>query len=306
MPLSLRALALVGLALAAACRPAAPHPEPATPAALAQSLLAADRAFAREAQARTLPLALRVMFTSDVRMPAPRGEILVGSAKVEAAIAATPDSTARASWTPIRVGLSADGLQGFTVGFLTTTRPDGSRAQFKYLAYWVRLGVSEGGSAWRVTAWRRRPMELVPIDSAPLPPLLPTRMVARTTDERILAAQLAELRAAEGEFSALANRIGVGAAFAQRGTDASINVGPPSDGRFTVGAEAIARAVSGGQPLDAPSTITWGADTAIVASSGDLGITFGVIRPKNDARAPGSSFFTIWRKSNGVWRYVAE
>ena len=113
------------------------------------------------------------------------------------------------------------------------------------------------------------------------------------------------LRAAEAEFSALANRIGVGAAFAQRGTPESLNAGRPSDGRFIRGADAIAQVVAGGAALDAPSTITWSADTAIVATSNDLGITFGVIRPKQSP-ATGTSFFTIWRKSNGVWRYVAE
>jgi hypothetical protein len=47
----------------------------------------------------------------------------------------------------------------------------------------------------------------------------------------------------------------------------------------------------------------------MVASSGHLGITFGVIRPQGNAAATaarGASFFTVWRRGNGVWRSVAE
>jgi hypothetical protein len=150
-------------------------------------------------------------------------------------------------------------------------------------------------------------MDIVAIDSTLLPPILPDRLVPPDTNAVRARARDVELRAAEAEFSALANRIGVGAAFAARGTPVSLNVGAPNEGRFTRGADAIAALVARPQPLDAPSTITWGADTAIVASSGDLGITFGVIRPKSgQPGAPGSSFFTIWRKVNGAWRYVAE
>ncbi len=282
---------------------------PATPVTAAEQVLAADRAFARAAATRAYPEAVAAMVADDVLMPAPRGEILAGRARLVSALAATADSTARATWTPIQVGLAADGTQAFTVGFIVTTRADGSRAFFKYLTYWTRTT-----NGWRAAAWRRRPMDAVPIDSTMLPALLPERLVAPVASDAQLAQQRAELRAAEGEFSALANRIGVGAAFAQRGTAASLNVGAPSEGRFTRGADAIARAVSGGQALDAPSSIVWGADSALVASSGDLGITFGVIRAKTPpagasspgASSPGASFFTIWRKFNGQWRYVAE
>ena len=86
-----------------------------------------------------------------------------------------------------------------------------------------------------------------------------------------------------------------------RGTEESLNVGSVNEGRFTRGAIAIARAVAGGQALDAPSTIVWSADTALVASSGDLGIPFGVIRPKGvPACQPArvTSFLTIWRRAS--------
>jgi hypothetical protein len=56
--------------------------------------------------------------------------------------------------------------------------------------------------------------------------------------------------------------------------------------------------------------VSWSADRAIVASSGDLGVTFGFIRP-NAGRPEGAGatpFFTIWRRAdvNDRWRYIAE
>jgi hypothetical protein len=270
---------------------------------VADAVLAADRRFS--ASPLPLPQAIGAMLADDARMPAPRGEILLGRARIEAALAATADSAARARWIPVQVGLAADAGHAFTVGFLIASRPDGSRATFKYLTFWTQTP-----SGWRAAAWRRRPMDNVAIDSTPLPPLLPPRLVGPFLPASLRETYTNGLRAAEAEFSASANQIGVGAAFVQRGTPESLNAGRPSDTRFVRGADAIAQVVAGGAPLDAPSTITWSADTAIVATSNDLGITFGVIRPKNDPRATGTSFFTIWRKANGnpngVWRYVAE
>lgn len=294
-------------ALLAACRPATPEPRLSTPADVASSLLAADRAYAAAARALPFRDALASMFADGVMMPAPPTRILAGKAAVLGAFATSPDTAARLAWTPIRAGVSADGQHGFTVGFLVATRPDGSVSTAKYLAYWIREG-----DAWRVAAWRRRPMSPgVAIDSTPLTPLLPARLVAPTRDAATIAQHRRGLIAAEQGFSDEAQRIGVGAAFAQLGDPEAINLGLPSEGHVVVGPAAIARTVSGGQPLDAPSTIVWGADTALVASSGDLGITFGVIRPKSpptDQPGAGASFFTIWRRASPTapWRYVAE
>src|SRR4029079_9209872 len=56
-----------------------------------------------------------------------------------------------------------------------------------------------------------------------------------------------------------------------------------------------------------PAKINWSADDAIVASSGDLGVTIGNIRP-NDGKPGGGAFFTIWMRDDPSqpWRYVAE
>jgi hypothetical protein len=79
---------------------------------------------------------------------------------------------------------------------------------------------------------------------------------------------------------------------------------------FVLGAEAIGRAVSVGSPPTG-SQVSWAPDRVIVASSGDLGVTVGTIRPNAPAAgaaAAGIPFFTIWRRANSSapWRYVAE
>lgn len=305
-------LVVASIATLAACRTATPSSAAPvqsgarTPARIADELLAAERGYAKAAASRVMRDGLGAMFTDGVLMPAPRGVILAGKAPVLAALSATADSTARITWTPIRVGLAADGEHGFTVGFMFATRPDGTKAQYKYLSFWVR-----DGGTWKVSGWRRRAMDMVAVDSTMLSPLLPERLVAPVRDRVTLAQHLASVRGAEQGFSDTAQRIGVGAAFVVMGNETSVNVGLPTDGRFIVGSPAIARLVAGGQPLDAPSTIVWGADTAVVSSSGDLGMTFGVIRPKAAPAGPalaGSSFLTIWRKAGpgAPWRYVAE
>src|SRR5437868_6900611 len=57
------------------------------------------------------------------------------------------------SWRAVQGGVSADGTQGFTYGYLTVTAGDPARRERKYLAYWVRR--PEG---WRVAAWRQVPL----------------------------------------------------------------------------------------------------------------------------------------------------
>jgi hypothetical protein len=56
----------------------------------------------------------------------------------------------------------------------------------------------------------------------------------------------------------------------------------------------------------------WAPDRVIVASSGDLGVTIGLIRetaPGSDPNAPTVfPFFTVWQRSSPAdpWLYVAE
>ncbi|MBA3270952.1 MAG: hypothetical protein H0T71_10600, partial [Acidobacteria bacterium] len=111
-------------------------------------------------------------------------------------------------------------------------------------------------------------------------------------------------------FADAAQTIGVGAAFTNNGSSDAVNMGPPNQPAFTISAASIGKAIGEGSPTDS-APIAWAADAgSIVASSGDLGVTFGFIRAhKPETGRPGATpFITVWRRAsvNDPWRYVAE
>ena len=281
-----------------------PPGENGSPRAAADRLLAADRAFAAAAGDRPAVDALAAMFADDVTVPGPGNLFVQGKPKAIEALKANPENlTARVRWTPIRAGISADGQHGFTFGYMTATRADGSTVELKYLAYWVKR--SDG---WRVAAYRRRPRPAGDVSIQMMPPSVPPALVAPTTDAAVLRQHAASLEAAEQAFSDEAQRIGIGPAFAKHGRADAVNMGGPNSPGFIVGSEAIGRDVAG-ESAPNSSPVEWNADRVLVASSGDLGITFGMIRFKDPQPAGPAAvpFFTIWRREPGQpWRYIAE
>lgn len=279
-----------------------------SPQAAADVLLAADRAYSAASAATDAVAGLTAMFAPDVIMPGPPGRLLRGTAAVTASLRATPDNLgARVTWTPVRVGLSADGEHGFTFGFMTQVRPDGTTLPLKYMAYWVK-----GGSGWRVAGYkraRRRPEGGAA--TTPMAPLVPLRLVPAARDEVRQHALERGLSDAEGAFSDEAQTIGLGAAFTKWGSATAVNMGGPDSAEYVVGAAAIGRSVGAGAP-GTTSPVEWSTDVALVASSGDLGISFGYIRPHaapaSGAAPQGQPFFTIWHRASPTapWRYIAE
>ena len=269
---------------------------------LVEEILATDRAFAAAAAGLDTVGALSAMFDDDIIVPLPDGAFARGKAAAVEALRSNPFNTAsKAQWTPIRGGVSADGQHGFSLGYMTLTGNDGSVRLAKYLTYWIR---TEQG--WRAAAYKRMGRPEGEVSMEVMAPSLPARLVAPTADNATLAGYRQSLIAAEQAFSDEAQRIGIGPAFRRNGRDDAVNVG--GEASFAVGAENIARFVGDGS---ATSPVSWGADDALVASSGDLGITFGVIRPNGpppEGRPAAASFFTIWRR-DGIddrWRYIAE
>ena len=202
---------------------------------------------------------------------------------------------------PVRGGISADGTQGFTYGYLTLSGGDPARRNRKYLAYWVRR--PEG---WRVAAYRQlpRPAGEVPLDL--LPASLPGFAAAPSDDPAAIAAHQASLAAAEKAFSDRAQQVGLRAAFREYGREDAMNM--YEGAAFRVGLDAITAGFPEGQTT---SPLNWSTDRAIAASSGDLGVSIGTIR-SNAAVPEGQPssfpFFTIWRRDrpDAPWRYVAE
>lgn len=295
-------LPLVGACWSASASILSPQ---ATPQDTVEQLLAADRAFGAAGAKTTLVPALTAMFAPDVIMPAPGG-LMRGRAAATDALKANPaNASARITWTPLRGGISGDGLHGFTFGYMTMTPATGAGVPLKYLAYWIKRD-----GQWLVAAYKRRPRPAGEVSTAMLPASLPAQLVTPTADAAAVAAHRAGLVAAEKAFSDEAQRIGIGAAFTSFGWPDAMNMGGPDDAGFVIGNELIGRNIGAASPGNS-SPVFWSADEAIVAASGDLGVTFGLIRthPQPNATAPPpppQPFFTIWRKVNGVWKYIAE
>lgn len=275
-----------------------------TPADVADELLAADRAFSAEA-GDDLVAALTAMFSENVILPAPGGTFLRGRDAALEALQANPANVdVRAHWDPLRAGVSADGLHGFTFGYMAVQRADSTPTLYKYMTYWERQP-----DGWRARAWKRAPFEGADVAEEPMEPALPPSLVPAETDPDAIRGHEESLAEAERAFSRDAQSIGLGPAFVRHGRPDAVNMGPRSS-PFLVGAEAIGAMVGEGEPPNA-SSVSWGPDEAvIVASSGDLGITFGRIRSNDPAAAdsPPFPFFTIWRRDSRdePWRYVAE
>jgi hypothetical protein len=101
-------------------------------------------------------------------------------------------------------------------------------------------------------------------------------------------------------WSEIRKYIGVGPAFVKWGSADAMNMGRLA--AFTMSAAEIGKDIGGPNPNE-PGTIKWKADHVIASSSGDLGVSIGYIRQKGDASAPGSPFFTVWRKgADGKWK----
>jgi ketosteroid isomerase-like protein len=284
------------------CLLAIATPVQSTPQQAVDELIAADRAFAAAAPSKANVIdALTPMFTDDVIMPLPGGKFAHGVNDAVAFLKSNPDNTtAKAEWTPIRGGISADGTQGFTFGYMTLRKPDGTAVPLKYMAYWVK-----SAAGWRAAVYKRSRRPEGAVSTAMMPASLPAKLVAPAPGA--VAAAEAEVAAAEKKFSDESQTIGLGPAFAKFGAPDAVNMG--GEPEYVVGNDKIAAAVGGPTP-SAPSPLHWAADEKVIAaSSGDLGISIGIIHrnaPQPDGSNPTNAFFTIWRKINGVWKYVAE
>ena len=269
-------------------------------------LLAADRAYSAASAKTEIISGLTPMFSKKVVMPVPATP--TSPAKfadgidqvVEVLKANKANEGAKLEWTPIRGGISADGQHGFTYGYMTIHRADGTSLPAKYLSYWIR----EDG-AWKVAAYKRSGRPAGEVSTALMAPSVPARMVAPSTDVATVAAFSKSVADAEQAFSDEASVIGLGPAFLKYGLPDAMNIGRAA--AFTFGNEAISKDVDPNG--SGPSQLVWKSDhTVMVASSGDLGVSIGWIHQKSDPTGPGFPFFTIWRRDNPTapWRYIAE
>ena len=289
----IRSLLLVLLLIAA---PAAA--KPSDPGAAVEELLAADRAFSAEAaKAADVPSGLAPMIDAEAVMPVPGKGHVVGRDAVLAALRDNPSfKEGKASWVPVRGGISADGTQGFTYGFLSLTGGDSAKRERKYLSYWIKR--PEG---WRVVAYRQNGRESGEVSKEMISPSLPGFIADPVADPAVIEAQQMSVAAAERSFSDRAQVVGLKKAFREYGREDAMNM--YAGAGFAIGLDAITAAFK-----DEPATINWGTERAFAASSGDLGVSIGTIHPNDPKAGAGFPFFTVWRRDapDQPWRYIAE
>ena len=276
-----------------------------TPAAVANDLLAADRAFSAASGKTDLIAGLSAMFADDIVLPNPAG-IAFGLEQAVKALRSNPaNAAARIEWTPVRAAISGDGRHGFTAGFMTMRLSDGKDVPLKYLAYWEKQK-----AGWRVRVYKRGQAKVVP-SLEPMPNVVPSQIVAPATDQATIERYRDSLANAETSFSRDAQTLGMRAAFTRYGDPEAINLGGPDVATFLIGNQAIGAGVGGERP-EVGSPVSWGPEHTIVAGSGDFGVTIGYIVPNapgaDGKPQPGRPFFTIWRRDrpDGPWRYIAE
>lgn len=241
------------------------------------------------------------MFLANVVFQAPGGHIHGRDSAVAAMRASTWNIGATASWTPIGGGTASSGQDGFTYGYMTITRADGSAQLAKYVAYWVK---TSGG--WRIAAYKRLPRPAGMVSNETQPLSIATRALP-VSDSATVARYADELSLAEHAFSRDAQSMGLGPAFAKWGASEAVNTGGGAHAEFVRGPQAIAASVTAGL---APNTkVEWAPTQVIVANTGDLGVSIGTIRiTPAGGMTSEVPFFTVWKRAwpSEPWRYVAE
>jgi len=274
---------------------------PASAKSAVDTLLAADRAFAAQSKKLDPVAGITSMLDGEAAMPLPGKGIIVGKAAIIEAFKASPAfKEGHVTWAPVRGGISADGTQGFTFGFLTAGSGDPAKRDRKYLAYWVKRP-----AGWRVVAYRQNPREAGAVSTAMMDPALPGFTAKARVDERLDMRNKLGLAVAEKAFSDRAQIVGLKKAFSEYGRADAMNM--YSGAGFTIGADAIAANFK----EEGPAKIHWSTERGFVASSGDLGVSIGMIRPNAPPKAgepEGFPFFTVWKreKPGAPWRYIAE
>lgn len=283
----------------------APNAIAQTQGANRAALLAADRAFSAASASTDLISGITGMLSDSVTMVA-LGELFHGVPAARDALGRNADNAKSTfTWTPIQGDVSTDGMAGYTMGFTTWKRPDGTDVPGKYVAYWTK----ERG-AWKVLVYKRTARGAGDVslteEAAPAKSLVKNSNYSSTDSLRFAK----ELDAAERAFSDTASVIGLGNAFTKNAAVDGHHVGSATDADFRRGPADIGAGISaGGEPP--LGTLTWKPDRVHVAKSGDLGITYGYISIA--APAPGGparrvSYLTVWKRNavTDPWKLAIE
>jgi hypothetical protein len=138
-----------------------------------------------------------------------------------------------------------------------------------------------------------------------IPPSLPAFVAEPKNDPELIASHNRSVAAAEKAFSDRAQVVGLRKAFGEFGRPDAMNM--YAGAGFAYGLDAVVANFK----EEGPASIHWGTERSFVASSGDLGVSIGMIRPNAPPKAgepDGFPFFTVWKrdKPGAPWKYIAE
>ena len=262
-------------------------------------LLAVDRAYAEAAKSVNLIDALVAPLAPNAVFLAPGSVFPRGPAQVRALLQATPaNALAKWSWTAIRVDVSSDGKEGYTVGYTELTQPSGAILPGRYLAYWVK----QGDGTWKIEAYKR--ITRVPGAVSLTPPSgfeTPDDKHRRYFPNTDAAAEAEAAAATDQAFSDLAQIVGNSEAFARYAAPTAAQSGSSASVGWEWGRAAIA-AAHAPEPL---GIFSWTPVISHAAASGDFAFTVGWVF--NASGQTLGKYFSVWQKQNtGEWLYVVD
>jgi ketosteroid isomerase-like protein len=262
-------------------------------------LLAVDLAYAAAAKSVNLLDALVAPLAPQAVFLAPGPVFPRGPAAVRALLSATPSNAlAKWSYAPIRVDVSSDGKEGYTMGYTELTNAAGAVAPGRYLSYWVK----QSDGTWKVEAYKRIARAAGQVSLKPPPGFeTPDNKHRRYFPNTDAASEAAAAAAADQAFSDLAQVVGNSAAFARYAAPSAAQSGTSASVGWEFGRAAIAAA----HASEALGTFSWTPVIAHAAESGDLAFTVGWVF--NSAGQTLGKYFSVWQKQNtGEWLYVVD
>jgi len=262
-------------------------------------LLAVDRAYAEAAKSANLIDALVAPLAPQGVFLAPGTVFLRGPDAARAALSANPSNAlSKWSWTAIRVDVSSDGKEGYTMGYTELTQPSGAVLPGRYLAYWAK----QPDGTWKIEAYKRIPRAAGAVSLTPPPgfetPETKHRRYFPNTDA---TAEADAVAATDRAFSDLAQIVGDAESFARYAAP----TGAQSGNGASVGWEFGRAAIAAAHAEDPLGVFSWSPVIARAAASGDLAFTIGWVFDAEGQTL--GKYYTVWQKQNtGEWLYVAD
>jgi len=288
--------------LACSHAPPAPQPVPARGPSR-DSLLASDVERTATVRARGAVAGSVEWLRSDVVYLRAGAPALRGIDAARALIADTVDVPPTVAWQPLGGDLSADRRAGYTFGVAARTLGNDSVSVERYIAFWKRDG---GGAPWRIAAYVEvaSPFRTNAVTDASA--ALPQSFTTSPRDPTTRTHGLLALMGADSAFSDLADRIGVGTAFANTvAPEGAVFAGT----ELVVGPKAVRDFYAS---RDAAMGLAWHPIYADIAASSDLGFTIGQYistgrGPTGAASQTFGKYMTVWqRQPDGSWKFVVD